>query len=242
MRPTTQLAIASVLALSLLACDPVQLEPGVPPRDAPAMLARAICPKAYDCCMAKQLMGNDQAGTDVTSCEMKTQTALSQQVATIEASERQGRVNYDGTKVQTCIDTLTAPETKCSDLDTTNHLSGVSACSSFLEPKVAVGGACTLDFECVDGFCDTTGVAAGADGACRALGKTGDSCANMGRCEAGLMCDAADVTCKVSPAPAGPPADACFYSSACNMAGGDRGAASALAVALLALAIARRRR
>ena len=242
MRSTTQLAIASVLALPLVACDPVQPEAGVPPRDAPALLAQAICPKAYDCCMAKQLMGNDQAGTDVTSCEMKTQAALAQQVATIEASERQGRVNYDGTKVQACIDYLKAPDTKCGDLDTTNHLSGVAACSSFLEPMVEVGGACTLDFECKDGFCDKTGVAAGADGTCRALGQSGDSCANMGRCASGLTCDGADTTCKMAPPPAGPPADACFYSSACNAAGGDRGAASALAVALLALAIARRRR
>jgi uncharacterized protein (TIGR03382 family) len=42
--------------------------------------------------------------------------------------------------------------------------------------------------------------------------------------------------------PGGASAEACFYSSACNFAGGDRGAASLLTVALLLGAIIARRR
>jgi uncharacterized protein (TIGR03382 family) len=242
MRSTTRLAIVLVPFLPLLACGgAVQPEPGVNPKDAPHLLAQAICPRAYDCCMDKQLMGNANAGTDVASCESKTEAALTQQVAGIEASERLGRVNYDGLKVQACADYLTAATTTCGDLDTTFHLAGVPACASFLEPKVAVGGACTNDFECIDAFCDTTGVAAGADGACRALGKAGDSCAQMGRCEPGLTCDGTSSTCLT--APTGTPAgDMCFYSSACSFAGGDRGAGTLLGLGALALAALTRRR
>jgi hypothetical protein len=244
MRSTTQLAIASVLVFPLLACGgAVQPEPGVNPKDAPAMLAPAICAQAYRCCSMAQLMKNDNAGTDVVSCEAKTQTALAGQVNAIESSERKGRVNYDGLKVQACVDYLNDANTQCADLNMTFHLSGVPQCSSFLEPKVAVGGACTLDFECIDGFCDTTGVAAGADGKCRALGKTGDSCASMGRCESGLNCDATAMTCMAPANPPPPPAGGmCFYSSGCSYAGGGASAASALGVGLLLASIMMRRR
>jgi uncharacterized protein (TIGR03382 family) len=235
MRSTTQLAMAALAALPLLACGgAVQPEPGVSPNDAPKLLAPAICAKAYQCCTTAQLMHNDNAGTDVASCESKTETALSGQVMAIEASERKGRVNYDGTKVQGCLDYLTDPNTMCADLNMTFHLAGVPACAAFLEPKVAIGGACTLDFECIDGFCDVTGVAQGADGTCRALGKQGDSCANMGRCEADLTCDATAMTCAI--APATPPGGGmCFYSSGCSAAG--EGGPSAFGVGLLLVVV-----
>jgi uncharacterized protein (TIGR03382 family) len=242
MRSTTQLAIAWVLSLPLLACGgAVQPEPGVSPKDAPRLLAPAICAQAYRCCTMAQLMKNDNAGTDVASCETKTQMALGGQVNAIESSERKGRVNYDGLKVQACIDYLSDANTMCSDLNMTFHLTGVPACSSFLEPKVAVGGACTLDFECIDGFCDTTGAASGADGKCRALGKQGDSCANTGRCEAGLDCDATAMTCAV--APTTPPAGGmCFYSSGCSTAGRGEGGPSLLGLGLMVAELVRRRR
>jgi hypothetical protein len=245
MRSTTQLAIAWVLAAPLMGCGgAVQPEPGVNPKDAPAMLAPAICAQAYRCCTLGELMKNGNAGTDAASCESKTQTALAGQLSAIETSERKGRVNYDGVKVQACIDYLNDANTQCADLNMTFHLSGVPACSSFLEPKVAVGGACTLDFECIDGFCDTTGVATGGDGKCRALGKAGDSCANLGRCEAGLTCDARALTCAQTPTV--PAAGAmCFYSSGCNYGGRGSTHRSGLDIALLltiAVGIGRKRK
>jgi len=243
MRSTTQLAIASVFVAPLVACGgAVQPEPGVNPGDAPKLLAPAICAQAYRCCAMAELMKNDNAGTDVASCEAKTQAALAGQVDAIESSERKGRVNYDGLKVQACIDYLDDPSTMCSDLNMTFHLSGVPRCSSFLEPKVAVGGACTLDFECIDGFCDTTGVAKGADGTCRPLGKQGDSCADMGRCEAGLSCDAAAMTCAMPPA-APPAGGMCFYSSGCAYADGEPTALALFVLgALLVVTASRARR
>lgn len=218
--------------------------PGIAPDDAPRELAEAICPKAYECCMAKQLMDNEQAGTDVASCEAKTREALGQQVAHIKASQRQGRAVYDGLKVQACVDRLKAPSTKCADLNTTNHLSGVPECASFLEPKVAPGGPCTADFECVGGFCDTSNLAPGTlgDGACKAFATAGQACGTATPCGPDLSCASPAMTCTAARPPGGPAADACFYSSGCNVANGDKGAASLLTVGLLLGAIARRRR
>ncbi|HTA21542.1 MAG TPA: hypothetical protein VK989_19755, partial [Polyangia bacterium] len=236
---TTRLAIGSLLTLPLLACGQVASAPGISPDDAPAQLAQAICPKAYDCCMANQLMSNTQAGTDEPTCETNTQAAFANQVAGIEASEKSGRSSYDGTKVQACVTYLRAAA--CADLAMTNHFSGIPACASFIEPKVAVGGACGNDYECIEGWCDKTGVPDGGDGACHALGQSGDSCANGAQCAATLSCDATAMTCGAAPTST-TAATSCFYSSACSYAGGDRGAASLLGLGLLAAALATRTR
>jgi hypothetical protein len=234
----TRLAIGSLLTLPLLACGGVAPTPGISVDNAPAELAKAICPKAYDCCMASQLVGNGQAGTDETTCETKTQEAFKQQLSGIKASQSKDRVLYDGTKLEACVTFLRSAA--CTELNVTNHFTGLPACSSFIEPQVALGGACGADYECIDGSCDKTGVTAG-DGVCRALGKLGDPCGTA-ICEKNLTCDATAKTC-AAPAPAGPPAaNVCFYSSACSYTGGDRGAGSALAIGLLLAAVASRRR
>jgi hypothetical protein len=239
MPSTTRFAVVSLVALPLFACGSVATAPGVSPDEAPAKLAPAICSAAYKCCTMSQLMGNTQAGTSEPTCEAMTQAALQNQVAGIKASEAKGRVTYDGTKVQACIDDLDAAA--CQDLQMTNHFSGIPACASFIQPKVAVGGACSSDVECIDGYCDKTGVASGADGACHALGQSGDACASGAQCASTLTCDTTAMTCETPPSST-TPASSCFYASACSYAGGDRGTASALGLGLLVLAVAARRR
>lgn len=242
MHPTTRLAIASLLALPLAACGGVEAVPGLAPDLAPKELAQAICPAAYRCCMADQLMSNDQAGTDEASCEMKTEAAFASQVAGIKASQKKGRVLYDGLKVQACVDFLKAAQ--CSDLQTTGHFTGIPACASFIQPRVVAGGPCSQSFECVGGFCDRTGVAAADDGVCHAFAQQGQSCAGGVECDPALRCDAGTMTC--GPGPVGgaqdPNVKQCFYSSACSASGGDRGAASLLSIGLLLFAMAARRR
>jgi len=188
--------------------------------------------------MANQLTSNMQAGTDEPTCETKTQAAFAQQVAGIEASEKSGRSSYDGTKVQACVTFIRSAA--CADLDMTNHFSGIPACASFIEPKVAVGDACGNDYECIDGWCDKTGAPDGGDGVCHALGQAGAACANGAKCAASLVCDATTTTCGAPPPSTA--ATSCFYSSACSYAGGDRGAASLFGLGLLAAAVASRTR
>jgi hypothetical protein len=241
MRPTTRLAIASLLALPLAACGDVAPVPGIAPDLAPKALAQAICPAAYRCCMTDQLMSNDQAGTDEASCEAKTEAAFEAQVAGIEASQKKGRVLYDGLKVQACVDFLkSAP---CADLQTTGHFTGLPACASFIQPRVVEGGPCSQSFECVASFCDRTGVAAADDGVCRAFARLREPCGDGIECDPTLRCDAGTMQC--APAPVGgaqdPNATLCFYSSACSASGGERGAASLLSIGLLLAAVVARR-
>jgi hypothetical protein len=239
---TTRAAIALLIALPLAACDnEVKTVPGLAPDLAPSSLAESICPAAYRCCSAGQLMSNRQAGTDVASCEMNTEAAFKGQVAGIKSSQEKGRVIYDGLKVQACVDFLKSAS--CTDLQTTGHFTGLPACSSFIQPQVAVGAACGQDFECIDGYCDKTGVAEGqnGDGKCRAFSKQGQACSMDVRCGSNLICDDGTSQCVPLP-PVGPaPANACFYSSGCSYAGGDRGASSVLAIGLLLIAVVRRR-
>jgi hypothetical protein len=240
MPKTTRFAIALCL-LPLAACDnEVKTVPGLAPDLAPKALAQSICPAAYRCCSADQLMDNEQAGTDVASCEMATEKAYQGQVASITSSEKKGRVIYDGLKVQECVDFLKAAS--CADLQMTGHFTGVPACASFLQPRVVAGNACGQDFECIDGFCDRTGAADGQDGRCHAFSKEGEACSMDVRCGSALICDAGTSKCVTLPPPATPAANMCFYSSACNYAGGDRGAFSALAIGLMLAAVVRRRR
>lgn len=233
--------LAALASLPLFACGAVTPIPGIAPDDAPRRLSEAICPKAYQCCMADQLMDNEQAGTDVASCKTKSRDAFTQQVAGIKASQAKGRVVYDGLKVEACVARIeSAP---CSELNTTNHFTGIPECASFLQPKVAPGGACTGDFECVGGACDTSAVPSGTagDGVCKAFAKLGEACTSATPCSPDLTCDGASAKCAARP-PGGASPEACFYSSACNFAGGDRGAASLLTVVLLLGAIVARRR
>src|SRR4029079_1231974 len=121
MHSTTRSAMVAlglaISALPLFACGDVAPIPGIAPDVAPQKLAEAICPKAYECCMTDQLSGNMQAGTDVASCEMKTQMAFEGQVAGIKASEKKGRAKYDGLAVQACVEHLTDPKLKCDELN-----------------------------------------------------------------------------------------------------------------------------
>jgi hypothetical protein len=240
MRPgafnqTALLGLMSLgLALPLGACGEVTA-----PDPAATELAKAICPKAWSCCNANQLINNKQAGTDETSCEKLTDDALQKSVLGIKDSQKKGRSMYDGAKVEACAAFIRGAT--CDELDVTPHVSGLPACGSFATPLVAVGGACANDWECIDGFCDRTGVASGADGACHARVTVGQSCANASACETALACDGATMTCVQPPAPTTPPAAMCFYASGCNVTGG-RGASSLFALGLLAATMVRRRR
>jgi hypothetical protein len=238
MTKTTRFVMASLLALPMAACDDVQAVPGLAPALAPKALAESICPAAYNCCATDQLMSNDQAGTDVATCETKTEAAFKAHVGNITASEKKGRVVYDGLKVQACVQFLKSAS--CADLTMTGHFTGLPACSSFITPLIPVGGDCSQDFECIDSFCDRTGVADGQDGKCRTFGKDGEACSADLHCASTLICDGTN-HCVAKPADGPAPANACFYSSACNYAGGDRGAFSLLGVGLLLAAVARRR-
>jgi MYXO-CTERM domain-containing protein len=237
---------------------------GIPADQAPTAIAETVCAKAYDCCTPTQLMGNDLAGTDEATCEQKTHDAFANNLAPVLASQARYRSAYDGAKLGACLAFIRA--TNGHDLGTTNHFSGIPGCDAFVQPRVALGGGCTYDWECQQGQCIKS--AGQIDGLCKPLDAVGESC-DSSQCAADLICDGQSKIC-VAPLADGAPctrgdlcsssscnastdADAgattmvcgppdggsCFYSSGCST-GGRPPAGSLFAAAMLAL-VARRR-
>ena len=173
----------SVLAVALLGCGEVS---GIPIEKTATDFARTICPKAYNCCTAEQLMGNkDLAGTTEQECEAKTTDDFRKRLNTMQASENAGRAKYNEVQVDACLTALRAAT--CSELTMIRSLAGLPACnSSFVTPLVAVGGKCEQDFECIGSVCQK---AAGAwDGVCTVGLSAGASCA-ADRCAQSIICD-----------------------------------------------------
>ncbi|HET6281561.1 MAG TPA: hypothetical protein VFH73_11350 [Polyangia bacterium] len=254
-----------VLPMFALGCGKVSGKPGgIRAEDAPTEIARAVCPKAYVCCKAAELMGNELAGTDEPSCETKTAEAFRNQLQPVLASEARFRSDYDGVKLEACLAHVRAAT--CSELGTTNHFSGIPGCDAFVAPRLGVGEACGHDWECTDGWCE--GPTLAADGVCRPLAKDGESC-ETAKCDKGILCDSATKLCarpraegevclradqcasNNCPAAAMAGADrtcgaakggACFYSAACSAAGAGRPGLLSLALMLAIAAVAAVRR
>ena len=99
-RATEYLLVAGLLA-NLLASVPGcgQVSPpdaGLAIDTAPGEIAETVCAKAYTCCTATELMGNDMAGTSEPDCETKTEDAFRSQLTAVKTSQQQGRSRYDG--------------------------------------------------------------------------------------------------------------------------------------------------
>jgi hypothetical protein len=210
-----------------------------------AHIAQTVCTKAYQCCTTMQLMNNDGAGTDEPSCESKTSSNFRGELQAIQHSQDAGRARYESDRVDACLANIQTMA--CGDLNMTNHLTGVPGCDTFVTPLVAVGGACSANYECIDGWCQVPQSSSG-DGTCQPNAQSGQSCA-ASNCEAGLTCDpngevcvqpgANDATCTDdfqcqsnfcalpssgsggSGTCATPTASngSCFYSSGCSAAG-----------------------
>ena len=240
------------LAAGLLAClgGCGQVSPAgdsVPLDQAPRQIAETVCPKAYDCCTATELMGNKMAGTDEPSCEAMTEAAFHDQLAAVQASQQQGRSRYDGAKLLACLSYIRS--STCQMLGTTNHFSGIPGCDNFVQPLVDDGGECTAEWECVGGACQ--------NGHCAELPAAGGMCLES-KCAAGAACNAPNDTCVATTSdgasctlgtecPSGvctggtcsPRPKACFYASGCSLAGGSA-APSLAALAAAALLIGAR--
>jgi len=230
--------LVALLPAALLGCGSVDRGSGVPIESAPAQIAQAVCPKAYTCCSATQLMGNTMAGTDEQSCETMTTTNYQNQLNAIQASEKAGRSMYDGDKLDACLKTIRSAT--CETLNMTNHFTGVPGCDTFVRPLVAYGGACGFDWECVAGWCDRPPNTSG-DGVCQAFAQSGAACGDHAKCGSGLICDANSSTCMNAP-PVTPPTNACFYSSGCAVSSGRPGTSAVLALVFAIALTARRRR
>jgi hypothetical protein len=176
----------SVLTVAVLGCGGVS---GIPIEKTATDFAKAICPKAYDCCTMDQLMNNAAAGMTEAECETKTATNFRNQLQNMQNSENAGRSKYDEVKVDACLNAIRAAT--CSQLTMITNLSGLPECdSTFATPLVAAGGSCQNDFECMGSVCQIP--SGGGAGTCVAGAPSGGSCTNGTHCAQNLFCDPRD--------------------------------------------------
>jgi hypothetical protein len=185
-----------------------------------ASIADTICPKAYACCTQAQLADNNLAGTNEATCRKKTAADFTTFLASVRTAEKEGRARLNQLTLAACLSHIES--SSCETLNTTSHFSGVMmGCDAFVEPKVAPGGPCENDWECIDGSCV---MAEGArQGACASRAGEGQSCAAVD-CRKGLICHSQTTTC-VRLLAEGQPCDNDFQcaSFSCPMEGNARG-------------------
>jgi hypothetical protein len=167
----------------------------------PAARAQAVCAQNFKCCSAADLM--DEADVDTgepitqQQCVMNIKGAWELAVIpSISDGQAKGRVTYDQAKAEACIAAIKAMS--CDDWN--NGLKQPPECAQAFVAKVAAGGKCGSDFDCVDGVCvgadssttpPTDGVcqakvAAGA--ACMSIDLISDNCADGSYCGPGDVC------------------------------------------------------
>jgi uncharacterized protein (TIGR03382 family) len=255
----TNTFLTGSLTVAVLGCGGVS---GIPIEKTATDFAKAICPKAYDCCTMEQLMKNAAAGMTEAECETKTATNFRSYLQNMQSSENAGRSKYDEMKVDACLQAIRAAT--CSQLTMITNLSGLPECdSTFATPLVASGGTCVNDFECIDSVCQIP--EAGGAGTCVAGVPAGGSCGSTAHCAQNLLCDprdgsiATDDVCVVEQEIGGtcadnfecksrncsssgsggamtcqaPSAPVCFYGGGCS-AGGKPGAATLLLMGVFA--------
>ena len=133
------------------------------------------------CCTADQLSSNSAAGTSEQDCITQTTASYKNQLSTLQASVDQKRASYQSSKLDACL--MTIQSSDCATLNVTNHVAGIPGCESFTTPLVAVGGACSQDYECINGWCNVPSSSNNGEGVCAAFVAAGQSCAAAGGAE-----------------------------------------------------------
>jgi hypothetical protein len=163
---------------------------GIALADVPARYAAAAC-QVYTTCIG-ELLTLFRPGED---CETNTTIQLTDELAGLQARVDAGRIVYDGTKLQACLDDVAAMG--CELLTER----APPSCELALQGTVAEGGDCQLDEECEgEQYCKLT---AACPGTCTLLEQAGGPCSGSSDCVSGLTCG--DTGRCVAPAQPGEP-------------------------------------
>lgn len=159
-------------------------------------ISLASCAKQFDCCtdaeIMEQYMGitfNDEPITTEEQCvdfanAFFTSFATTQHKASIE----KGRIEYDGAAAAGCIAAIRG--VTCAQYSAGAIDDRPISCRPFLIPKVADGGACLQDYECISDNCVGESTSIGedpVDGACAPMPDVGQECDD--NCTDGNYCD-----------------------------------------------------
>jgi len=139
--------------------------------------AKATCARIYKCCDATERMGDSTWGATEMECVTMQTPVVATGVATLQAGVDAGKITYHGDRASKCLANIKA--LSC-DWGITFNRRYVPDCLHVFDGTVANGTACSMDEECMSGFCSPTG--------CAARAKAGDACTAPTGCEDGLYC------------------------------------------------------
>jgi hypothetical protein len=162
--------------------------------DIPPRYAAAYCTALQNC--LGPLFTVAMGGTDCTA--QTTQRIVNGDFSMFQSKVDAGKMTYDGSKAQGCIDAIAART--CDALDTRP----IPACQSAIDGTISVGADCDLDAECKGGasgaFCQSA--SGTCPGKCTALLVAGQTCTKNDQCASGLECSKLTTKC-VQPSGAG---------------------------------------
>lgn len=170
----------------------------IPLTELPPQLARSLC-LAFETCYGP-LFDLFLNGTDCVS--ITEQRIRNGTFPLLAGGIDQGKLVYDGTKAQACLDSVAARS--CAQMVQRDS----PECLAALDGTVPLGGSCVLDEECVGkALCKSTSGA--CPGQCAPLLVAGQACTKDGDCQDGLVCSPETKLC-VLPAGEG---QACEYGA-----------------------------
>jgi hypothetical protein len=145
-------------------------------------LRKVLCEKVYSCCSASERMTNPLIGHDAASCQTELPAYATFLLSDFADSVVKGRAAYDGEKMARCLADLKAKS--CTEIKM--PVTGVDVeelCDDIIEPKVAIGGACSEYWDCIGGWC--AGDAGGLMDRCTPLKADGGDCDEEPECGGG---------------------------------------------------------
>lgn len=149
----------------------------IAPSELPALLAQAYC-QALESCFGIIFDEFLPAGED---CVERTQKSLENgELSTLEQAIADGKVKYDGGKVQACLNEIA--QSGCAFFTDRD----IAACVAAVDGTVDQGGDCSSGSECKSPyFCQASGA---CPGTCAPRLGAGEACEADGNCQDGLVC------------------------------------------------------
>ena len=203
---TLMKSCAIVVCLSVSACDGKTDQPGntttsggasavIPSGTGPVAIdqlpdemAIAVCNLLYRCAGSAAV---EYGGSSAQCLSDYENSFADQTLSQLKAAIALGTSGYDPVAMRSCLDVY--PQLNC---DYSNSPSLLASCNGIWKGTVAIGGACTSNFECTGNpgtaYCASDGT---CPGQCQALGLVGQPCANGDGCDAALECDSTTNTC-----------------------------------------------
>jgi hypothetical protein len=177
-------------------------------------IAEVACHNLYNCCAEGEIedfLGVSEPRTEL-QCRDDLERICDRRAATLQFSVDQNRVRFDSTLMNSCLESIVAPDDRCSTI--VDALPWTEACmSSAWVGTVPVDGACLFAHDCAggeDAFCapnqkcanrPTAGQACngsmpcasaffcGPQGTCTARVPAGGACSSTSQCAKDLFCD-----------------------------------------------------